>query len=526
MFVHNLSELLGYTSIACWLGAQFPQILENIKQQSCEGLALPFLFNWMLGDASNLIGCLLTQQLPFQTYLAIYYCCVDCCLLCQFFYYGGDPKVPPGVLVRPRSRTTSVGRPRSLDASHYRTLSAAAEGVAAAAALAAHPDINIDHKQPHRHVREEQPLDAHIISGLVAETHDGVDDAVLSALSGSFHSEDGNGKRVSWSQERQSHRSGPPTSPVLHSTHPSLQITSPPLNSTVLARGRPVQRNAELEHDEEDQSARRAGSRASRRSAGMVFFGIWALFGIGGLSSSHYRAMVSKGASLGTVLTPRTDSIMMSRLASTYDSSSDASSSHSFVNLEFPAIQNDVESPGHVQESPSIERIIGRIFAWLCATLYLTSRLPQIWKNFSRKSVEGLSMYLFVFAFLGNFFYVCSILTSPNARLPPPASTKFIRKSIPYLLGSGGTFMFDITIVVQSFIYRGKPPRTHMRSRGNSLVRSAAIAEEQAALLRGDTLANSYTDRRASIVARSRSRSRMTVLGNANDNDQWSGTIR
>lgn len=86
--------------------------------------------------------------------------------------------------------------------------------------------------------------------------------------------------------------------------------------------------------------------------------------------------------------------------------------------------------------------------------------------------------------------------------------------------------MFDITIVVQSFIYRGKPPRTHMRSRGNSLVRSAAIAEEQAALLRGDTLANSYTDRRASIVARSRSRSRMTVLGNANDNDQWSGTIR
>lgn len=59
------------------------QILENIKQQSCESLALPFLFNWMLGtpsnrlilvpslplfpgDASNLIGCLLTQQLPFQ----------------------------------------------------------------------------------------------------------------------------------------------------------------------------------------------------------------------------------------------------------------------------------------------------------------------------------------------------------------------------------------------------------------------------------------------------------------------------
>jgi len=77
--------------------------------------------------------------------------------------------------------------------------------------------------------------------------------------------------------------------------------------------------------------------------------------------------------------------------------------------------------------------------------------------------------------------------------------------------------MFDVTIVIQSFIYRGKPPRTLMRSRGNSLVRSAAIAEEQAALLRGDILANSYTDRQASIVARSRSRSRMAVLGDVYD---------
>lgn len=62
-----LSDLLGYTSIACWLGAQFPyvsplislpspfnslsnsQVLENLRRQSCEGLALPFLANWFLG---------------------------------------------------------------------------------------------------------------------------------------------------------------------------------------------------------------------------------------------------------------------------------------------------------------------------------------------------------------------------------------------------------------------------------------------------------------------------------------------
>jgi len=34
-------------------------------------------------------------------------------------------------------------------------------------------------------------------------------------------------------------------------------------------------------------------------------------------------------------------------------------------------------------EGPSLERVIGRMSAWACTTLYLTSRLPQIWKNVS-----------------------------------------------------------------------------------------------------------------------------------------------
>lgn len=34
-------------------------------------------------------------------------------------------------------------------------------------------------------------------------------------------------------------------------------------------------------------------------------------------------------------------------------------------------------------------------------------------KNFQRKSVEGLSVLLFVAAFLGNLFYVLSVLSSP-----------------------------------------------------------------------------------------------------------------
>jgi hypothetical protein len=40
-------------------------------------------------------------------------------------------------------------------------------------------------------------------------------------------------------------------------------------------------------------------------------------------------------------------------------------------------------------------------------------------------------MYLFVFAFLGNFFYVLSILSSPNMNGSPVESSKFLTESMP-----------------------------------------------------------------------------------------------
>lgn len=42
--------------------------------------------------------------------------------------------------------------------------------------------------------------------------------------------------------------------------------------------------------------------------------------------------------------------------------------------------------------------------------------------------------------------------------LPRPESTNFILESLPYLLGSGGTLLFDTSIVIQFFIYGSAPP--------------------------------------------------------------------
>lgn len=54
--------------------------------------------------------------------------------------------------------------------------------------------------------------------------------------------------------------------------------------------------------------------------------------------------------------------------------------------------------------------------------------------QFVRKSVEGLSMYLFVFAFLANVCYVTAILTAPGMRLPTSEREAFIRESIPCVI--------------------------------------------------------------------------------------------
>ena len=126
------------------------------------------------------------------------------------------------------------------------------------------------------------------------------------------------------------------------------------------------------------------------------------------------------------------------------------------------------------------ERFIGRASAWLCTSLYLTSRLPQIWQNFRRRSVEGLAMMLFVMAFVGNSLYVASIVTNPLLRSPG-----YLLESTPYLLGSGGTLCFDITIVLQSYLYSPERRARKERARRRELAGKYGLGEEEEeALLR------------------------------------------
>ncbi|WVN85425.1 uncharacterized protein L203_100571 [Cryptococcus depauperatus CBS 7841] len=82
-----LSNVSGYMSIALWIVVYTPQIWENYQLQSGEGLSVPFVILWLLGDITNLFGGVLANLLPTVIILAVYYTICDIVLLCQVYYY-------------------------------------------------------------------------------------------------------------------------------------------------------------------------------------------------------------------------------------------------------------------------------------------------------------------------------------------------------------------------------------------------------------------------------------------------------
>eukprot|EP00892_Ulva_mutabilis_P002252 jgi/Ulvmu1/12027/UM083_0040.1 len=81
--------ILQMISIGAWVVAQVPQFIDNYRNETAEALSPWFLAEWLLGDSSNLAGCLLTgTQLPLTTGTAWYYLSTDVVLIGQYVYYS------------------------------------------------------------------------------------------------------------------------------------------------------------------------------------------------------------------------------------------------------------------------------------------------------------------------------------------------------------------------------------------------------------------------------------------------------
>lgn len=330
-----------------------PQIIENFRRSSADGLSLQFIIIWLFGDIFNVLGGVMQGVLPtmvsnrgpfdmslliiVQIILALYYTLADIVLMGQCFYYRGftfrdTPELPP----KPHSPQSTIGDPHE------------------ATGLLSPPRLNeADRRWSGEHLSPAVPL---II---------------------------------------------PPTS---HSTRP------------VVSR----------------QHTRLQAVFANTFAILMV-----CLAGVLGWYFSNGKQSTSSQLDLST--------------------------------------GRPSESKGNVDKSLEYD-FWGQVFGYLCAALYLLSRVPQILLNYRRKSTEGVSMLFFLFACIGNLTYVLSILAySPSCwedkdvarstHLGTHGShcgdgearriyARYIAVNASWIIGSAGTLLMDFAIFCQFFYYR------------------------------------------------------------------------
>ncbi|KAG8377721.1 hypothetical protein BUALT_Bualt08G0062200 [Buddleja alternifolia] len=100
-----------------------------------------------------------------------------------------------------------------------------------------------------------------------------------------------------------------------------------------------------------------------------------------------------------------------------------------------------------LQEQKFQENAYGQWLGWLMAAIYMGGRIPQIWLNIKRGSVEGLNPLMFVFALIANATYVGSILVRNT-------EWEMIKANMPWLLDAAVCVVLDLFIIVQYIFYK------------------------------------------------------------------------
>ncbi|KAL5557224.1 hypothetical protein UlMin_039460 [Ulmus minor] len=91
--------------------------------------------------------------------------------------------------------------------------------------------------------------------------------------------------------------------------------------------------------------------------------------------------------------------------------------------------------------------VYGQWLGWMMAAIYMGGRLPQIWLNIKRGSVEGLNPLMFIFALIANVTYVGSILVRT-------IEWDKIKANMPWLLDAAVCVLLDLFIIMQYVYYR------------------------------------------------------------------------
>uniref|UniRef100_A0A1D1YUT7 Protein RTC2 n=1 Tax=Anthurium amnicola TaxID=1678845 RepID=A0A1D1YUT7_9ARAE len=107
-----------------------------------------------------------------------------------------------------------------------------------------------------------------------------------------------------------------------------------------------------------------------------------------------------------------------------------------------------MQSSGNsVQETGTESNPYGLWLGWIMATIYMGGRLPQIFLNIKRGSVEGLNPLMFMLALLANATYVGSILVRSM-------EWKRMKGNAPWLLDAVVCVLLDLFILLQFAYYK------------------------------------------------------------------------
>ncbi|KAF1363611.1 PQ-loop-domain-containing protein [Lizonia empirigonia] len=352
--IDAISQIFGSISIACWIVVFSPQIIENWRRSSAEGLSVVFIIIWLLGDFFNIFGAVLQGVLPTMTILAVYYTLADIVLLLQCFWYKGFTL--RDVVHKPGDESNETGSPVSED-----------------------EPLLSDCRQPN-----------------------GASYASIVANGNT----NGNGNSVQARISDIDRR---------HSNHSqsSFRERFLSIDGTHLSPATPL-------HGDANGQVRRVETRPQAQSTvQMVLF------------------------NLGTILLVMAAGVFGWWLSATNTTPSD-------------------DKPADSPDSKPDFNLWGQIFGYICAALYLGSRIPQLLLNYRRKSTDGISMLFFLFACLGNLTYVLSIVVykpickHEHCREGEASAIygRYIAVNFSWLLGSFGTLILDACVFVQYFLYR------------------------------------------------------------------------
>ncbi|OAA55038.1 pq loop repeat protein [Niveomyces insectorum RCEF 264] len=410
--VEAVSGICGSISIACWIIVFSPQIIENFRRGNADGLSLQFLIVWLLGDVFNILGAVLQGVLPTMIILAVYYTIADIVLLGQCFYYRGftwrDAVVPPKPKRTRRRRTDTEADDAGLR-------------------------VNGGGGGRHRRHRGDRKDRATERTALLAKTSNGavgvgVEDDV-----------DGNDRHNNHHQQHHQHQHQHPhrhgherrdsnwssLSPAVPFVPELRHLDSLEPAGPVLGTTAPPQPTAATTST---TAASGASPRRARAASTTVLQSL----------AFHTLAMLT---------------VCAAGAAGWYLSGGRTRSGGD---------DRDHDNRGR-DTAELVLDLWGQVFGYLCAALYLGSRLPQLLLNWRRRSTDGVSLLFFLFACLGNLTYVLSIVAydgcgGSDEECTPAAVRarygRYLLVNLPWLAGSLGTLLLDLGIFVQFFLYR------------------------------------------------------------------------